>query len=60
MAINAAHPGRVQAALRGQDTPIIARIDDDRVLLDVTAVFVEQDPALSEGLAQALAALEQP
>src|SRR6267143_1237628 len=35
-------------------TPVIARIEDDRLLIDLRTVFPEQGPALAEALAQAL------
>jgi L-seryl-tRNA(Ser) seleniumtransferase len=35
-------------------TPVIARIEDDRLLIDLRTVFLEQEPALAEALAQAL------
>jgi L-seryl-tRNA(Ser) seleniumtransferase len=35
-------------------TPVIARIEDDRLLIDLRTVFTEQEAALAEALAQAL------
>jgi L-seryl-tRNA(Ser) seleniumtransferase len=35
-------------------TPVIARIEDDRLILDLRAVFPEQEPALGEALLAAL------
>src|SRR5882757_4585434 len=35
-------------------TPVIARIEDDRLLIDLRTVFTEQEPALAETLALAL------
>src|SRR5882762_7568244 len=35
-------------------SPVIARIEDDRLLIDLRTVFTEQEPALAEALAQAL------
>jgi L-seryl-tRNA(Ser) seleniumtransferase len=38
--------------LRASDPPIIARVEDGRVLLDLRTVFPEQDEALAQALAQ--------
>jgi L-seryl-tRNA(Ser) seleniumtransferase len=35
-------------------TPVVARIEDDRLLIDLRTVLPEQEPALAEALAQAL------
>jgi len=35
-------------------TPVIARVEDDRVILDFRTVFAEQESALAESLATAL------
>jgi L-seryl-tRNA(Ser) seleniumtransferase len=35
-------------------SPVIARIEDDRLLIDLRTVFTEQEPALAETLALAL------
>jgi L-seryl-tRNA(Ser) seleniumtransferase len=39
--------------LRRQATPVIARVEDDRVLLDLRTVFPEQDEAVAAALRQA-------
>jgi L-seryl-tRNA(Ser) seleniumtransferase len=44
-------PDGVEAALRRQTPPIIARIERDRVLLDLRTVLPEQDSALLAGIA---------
>jgi L-seryl-tRNA(Ser) seleniumtransferase len=36
--------------LRTSDPPIIARVEDGRVLLDLRTVFVEQDPVVAAAL----------
>lgn len=41
--------------LRAQDPPIIARIQDDHILLDPRTVLVDQDDALVKGVQNALA-----
>ncbi len=41
---------QLSARLRGSDPPIIARVEQGRVLLDLRTVFVEQDAALKEAL----------
>ena len=35
-------------------TPVVARIEDERLLIDLRTVFPEQEPALAEALAKAL------
>jgi len=42
------------ARLRRADPPVIARVEADRVLLDLRTVFPEQEPALAEALRAAL------
>jgi L-seryl-tRNA(Ser) seleniumtransferase len=39
------------ARLRSWDPPIIARVDEGRVLLDLRTVFPEQDAAIEKSLA---------
>jgi L-seryl-tRNA(Ser) seleniumtransferase len=43
---------RLRSATGG--APVIARIEDDRLLIDLRTVFPEQEPALAEALAWAL------
>jgi L-seryl-tRNA(Ser) seleniumtransferase len=38
----------LEERLRALPTPVIARIEDDRVLLDLRTVFEEQDHTLAE------------
>lgn len=40
----------VMARLRASDPPVIARVEDGRVLLDLRTVFPEQDEALAQAL----------
>jgi L-seryl-tRNA(Ser) seleniumtransferase len=40
----------ISARLRASDPPIVARVDDGRVLLDLRTVFPEQDQAVTAGL----------
>jgi L-seryl-tRNA(Ser) seleniumtransferase len=48
--------GQVEARLRSVSTlPVIARVEDDHVWLDLRTVFPEQEDALAEALAVALA-----
>jgi len=35
-------------------TPVIARLEDDRLVIDLRTVFAEQEAALAEALAAAL------
>ena len=41
---------KISARLRNSDPPIIARVEDDRVLLDLRTVFPEQDQIMAEAL----------
>jgi hypothetical protein len=40
--------------LRDYSTPVIARIDDDRVLLDPRTVFLEEEDTLLRAVREAL------
>ena len=40
------------ARLRGTETPIVARVEDGRVLLDFRTVFPEQDEIIATALAR--------
>jgi L-seryl-tRNA(Ser) seleniumtransferase len=55
-----ASPDRVEAALRGGDPPVIARIVDDRVLLDLRTVLPEDEGDLLRRLVEAGEALGTP
>jgi L-seryl-tRNA(Ser) seleniumtransferase len=46
--------GDLEIGLRSGATPVIARIEDDRLLIDLRTVFPEQEVALLEALAEAL------
>lgn len=54
LALRVAHPTRLAQRLRQLALPIIARIEDERVLLDPRTVLPEQDEALLAGLREAL------
>ena len=54
LALDVKHPNRLMKKLREQRMPIIARLEDDRVLLDPRTVFPEQDPILLQGLKLAM------
>ncbi len=47
-------PDALAAALRGVDPPVIARITDDRLLVDLRAILPEQDATLEAALQQVL------
>jgi L-seryl-tRNA(Ser) seleniumtransferase len=49
-------PDRLLARLRQQNPPVIARLQDDRVVLDPRSVLPEQEEALLRGLKRALEA----
>ena len=40
----------LEAALRALDPPVIARIERDRVVLDLRTVFEDEDASLARGL----------
>ncbi|HEX4823492.1 MAG TPA: L-seryl-tRNA(Sec) selenium transferase [Candidatus Polarisedimenticolaceae bacterium] len=54
LAIEHASPAKLEAALRRGDPPVIARVADDRVLLDLRTVLPEQDGVLLARLLNAL------
>jgi L-seryl-tRNA(Ser) seleniumtransferase len=47
-------PDGLAAALRRSDPPVISRIEDDRVLLDLRAILPEQDAVLASSVRPAL------
>lgn len=54
LALEVAQPNRFLARLRKANPPIIARVEDDRVVLDPRTVLAEQEGALLVGLQNAL------
>ncbi len=54
LAVDAGNADRFLKRLRQQDPPIIARTEDQRVLLDPRTVLPEEEPALLAGLRKAL------
>ena len=55
VALTAASAARAVGALRAGDPPVIARIVDDRVVLDLRSVLPEQDDELTDAIISALA-----
>jgi L-seryl-tRNA(Ser) seleniumtransferase len=47
--------GRLEARLRGGDPPVVARVSDGKLLLDLRTVLPEQDAQLARCLASAVA-----
>lgn len=47
-------PNRIEEHLRSQHPPIIGRLENDKVLVDLRTVFPSQEKSLREGLIQAL------
>jgi L-seryl-tRNA(Ser) seleniumtransferase len=47
-------PNSIESRLRAQDPPIILRLEEDSVLIDLRTVFPSQEPALIDGLKNAL------
>ena len=54
LALSAPSPDRLLARLRRSGPPVIARLEDDRVVLDPRTVLPEQEEALLLGLKRAL------
>jgi L-seryl-tRNA(Ser) seleniumtransferase len=54
LALSAPNPDRLMKRLRQQGPPVIARLQDDRVVLDPRTVLPEQEEALLLGLKRAL------
>jgi L-seryl-tRNA(Ser) seleniumtransferase len=55
LALAGADPVRLEARLRAGDPPVIARIEDDRVVLDFRTVADEEEEQLAAALAEAVA-----
>jgi L-seryl-tRNA(Ser) seleniumtransferase len=53
LALNLAHPDQVLERLRAGSPPIIARVEENRVVLDPRSVLPEQDETLLAGLLEA-------
>jgi L-seryl-tRNA(Ser) seleniumtransferase len=49
-----ARPNAVETRLRAQDPPIILRVEEDKLLVDLRTVFPSQEQTLLEGLCRAL------
>jgi L-seryl-tRNA(Ser) seleniumtransferase len=56
VALRAESPDGLAAALRRAEPPVIGRIEDDRVLLDLRAILPEQDDVLASAVQAALEA----
>ena len=54
LALSVKHPNAFTSHLRKADPPIIARVEDDRVVLDPRTVLEEQEEALLEALEKLL------
>ena len=54
LALDASHPDRFLQQLRGNDPPIIGRIQDDLAVFDPRTVLPEQDESLINGIQQIL------
>ena len=46
IASSSAGPSEIRSCLRRHETPVVARIDDDRVILDLRSVFPHEDDVL--------------
>jgi L-seryl-tRNA(Ser) seleniumtransferase len=54
LSLEVGKPNEFAAGLRAQDPPIIARVQDERVLLDPRTVLVSQEDALLNGIRSVL------
>jgi len=54
LALEARSPNRALAKLRQQRPPVIARLQEDKIVLDPRTVLPEQDEALLAGLSHVL------
>ena len=54
VAIDVRHPDKFFSLLRRSQPPIIARLEDDQVVLDPRTVFVDQEDQLLSGLKNTL------
>ena len=54
LSLPSADPDALAARLRSQDTPVVARIEEDRVVLDPRTVMPDEDEVLLRGLRAAL------
>jgi len=56
VALESSHatPNTVESRLRAQDPPIILRVEEDKLLVDLRTVFPSQERTLLEGLQRAL------
>lgn len=54
IAISAADPAELERRLRQAEPPVIARIEEDRLLLDLRTVFPEEEDELAAALQRAL------
>jgi L-seryl-tRNA(Ser) seleniumtransferase len=55
LALPALHPDQLAVALRNADPPVVSRIEDDRLVLDPRTVLPEEEQALLQNVAAALA-----
>ncbi|MCJ7737230.1 MAG: L-seryl-tRNA(Sec) selenium transferase, partial [Anaerolineae bacterium] len=55
VAIDCEWPDRVAAALRAEDPPVVARIEDDRLVLDPRTVSSEEEPLFIHAVVRAAA-----
>ena len=58
LALQNSSPAKFLAQLRAADPPVIARIQDDRVVLDPRTIFPEQDKQLLQAIAEILNAVD--
>ncbi len=54
LSLPAARPDQLAARLRAQDPPVVARIEEDRVVLDPRTVMPGEDDAVVRGVREAL------
>ena len=49
----AGEAGEIEARLRGGTPPVIARVEEGRLLLDLRTILPEQEPVLTEAVVAA-------
>jgi L-seryl-tRNA(Ser) seleniumtransferase len=54
VALAALHPNEVADALRAADPPVIARIEDDRLVLDPRTVLEEEEKGVLTAVKEAM------
>ena len=54
VALDVAHPDRLAATLRAADPPVVARIEEDRLVLDPRTVLPEEERELLRAVSEVM------